>query len=91
MNDASCCGAPASHPAGTGWGLTRYSHSLLICVTPVTVAPIPTSTFSAWRRMLKAYILYVQQTTPQLSGVRLICKEHLVSGSHSAGRTDAQS
>jgi hypothetical protein len=28
--------------------------------------------------MLKAYIMYVQQTTPQLSAIRLICKENLV-------------
>ena len=39
------------------------------------------------RRMLQAYVAYVQQTCPQIRSLQLICKQHLISLYTSAGFT----
>mmetsp|Transcript_24320 Transcript_24320/g.76619 ORF Transcript_24320/g.76619 Transcript_24320/m.76619 type:complete len:118 (-) Transcript_24320:2045-2398(-) len=54
-----------------------------LCIHSVCVAE-PERRKGLGLRMLKAYVGFVQQTTPELVSIRLICKEHLV-GFYEAG------
>lgn len=57
---------------------THDPEGSLLCIHSVVVAHALRRQGIA-TRMLKAYLQYIQATTPSLQGVRLLCKEDLVS------------
>jgi len=81
------CGTLTTADTLTHESMSRHDpEGQTLCIHSVSVAAEHQRKGIA-RRMLKAYLQYVQQTTPQIQSVQLICKEVLIPLYVSAGFT----
>jgi len=81
------CGTLTTADALTHESMSRHDpEGQTLCIHSVSVAAENQRKGIA-RRMLKAYLQYVQQTSPQIQSVQLICKEVLIPLYVSAGFT----